>query len=285
MRFLFVSDFTLEQRSGGAQVSNDLIIKRGRELGHEIIEHDYTSSPVDFLSYYDSIISSNLEVISRSAPIKLDFITKHGNHIRLEHDSCSYLNAEVRRSLFESSNLNFFLSDFHIGFFRERYGNYFENVEIVYDPIDTGLFCDDSSEKIYDVVYCGYLHELKGLKNLLHFASSNPNREISVFGWCDFKPESAFSALDNISFHGERTHEEIAKIFKQSLAVYHSPIVNEPFCRMVGEALLCGVREVIGSTEKIGSYLEFQKHGIEKFSQDCSNAPDVFWQKVQESLK
>ena len=50
MRVLFISDFTLEQRDGGAQVSNSLILKKGRELGHEIVEHDHTSSPVNFLS-------------------------------------------------------------------------------------------------------------------------------------------------------------------------------------------------------------------------------------------
>ena len=41
MKILFVSDFTLEQRKGGAQVSNQIIIEEGRNLGHEIIEHDY----------------------------------------------------------------------------------------------------------------------------------------------------------------------------------------------------------------------------------------------------
>jgi hypothetical protein len=61
MKVLFISDFTLDQREGGAQVSNSLIIKKGRELGHEIVEHDHTSSVIDFLSSYDLMISSNLE--------------------------------------------------------------------------------------------------------------------------------------------------------------------------------------------------------------------------------
>ena len=56
MRILFISDFTLEQRQGGAQVSNDLILKKGRELGHDIKEHDHTSSIVDFLSSSFSMV-------------------------------------------------------------------------------------------------------------------------------------------------------------------------------------------------------------------------------------
>ena len=49
MKTLFISDFTLQQRSGGAQVSNDIIIKKGRELGYDITEHHHSSSITDFL--------------------------------------------------------------------------------------------------------------------------------------------------------------------------------------------------------------------------------------------
>ena len=50
MRVLFISDFTLQDNSGGAQVSNKIIIDKGRELGHDIKEHSYRSSATDFLS-------------------------------------------------------------------------------------------------------------------------------------------------------------------------------------------------------------------------------------------
>ena len=98
MKVLFISDFTVAQREGGAQVSNSLVIKKGRELGHEIVEHDHTSSIIDFLSSYDLMVSSNLEIISRKSPEKVDFILKHPNHIRLEHDSCSYLKNNDRKN-------------------------------------------------------------------------------------------------------------------------------------------------------------------------------------------
>jgi hypothetical protein len=49
---------------------------------------------------------------------------------------------------------------------------------------------------------------------------------------------------------------------------------------MIGEALLCGVEEVIGNTEKIGSYLEFKNIGYEKFKEECENAASIFWEKV-----
>jgi len=282
MKVLFISDFTLDQREGGAQVSNSLIVEKGRELGHEIVEHNHTSSIIDFLSSYDLMVSSNLEMISRKSPEKVDFILKHPNHIRLEHDSCSYLSNKDRENLFNSSRLNFFLSEFHISFFRDFYGDFFENVEIVYDPIDTNVFKPQDCEKIYDVVYCGYLHPLKGLNDLVKFAQTNPDREVSVFGWGELDCEAFFSSYSNVTFGGAKKYKEVAEIFQQSKALYHNPVVNEPFCRMMGEALLCGVEEIIGNTSKIGAYLELEKVGYEKFRDGCNNAADIFWKKTKE---
>ena len=280
MKVLFVSDFTLEQRAGGAQVSNSIIIEEGRNLGHEIVEHHHQSSVVDFLTSYDLLISSNLEVINHKSPEKINFILNHPSHIRLEHDSCSYLKDSDRKKLFTSSKQTFFLSDFHVSFFREMYGDYFNNVEIVYDPIDSNIFKPKDCEKKYDVVYCGYLHPLKGLNSLIEFAQLNPDRKINIFRWGDSDYSSLFESCSNITFSGPKEHSEIASIFQQSKALFHSPIVNEPFCRMVGEALLCGVKEIIGSTEKIGAYLELRKVGIEKFVDGCNNAPKNFWEKI-----
>ena len=286
MKVLFISDFTLDQREGGAQVSNSFIIEKGRNLGYEIVEHDHTSSVIDFLSSYDLLVSSNLEAISHKSPEKLNFIFNHPSHIRLEHDSCSYLQNNLRRELFKSAKQNFFLSKFHLSFFEDLYGDFFENTQIIYDPINTDIFKPKEVEKTYDVVYCGYLHPLKGLNNLLNFAKEYPRRNIDVFGWGEMDIEDLFSPYPNIKFNGQKKHHEVADVFQKCNSVFHYPIVNEPFCRMVGEALLCGVEEIIGATHKIGSYLEFQDVGRKKFTKGCDKAADKFWEKVKErSLK
>jgi len=281
-RVLFVSDFELKDAPGGAQISNREIVNKGRELGYEITEHFHNSSITDFLSHYDLLISSNMAVISASSD-KINFILKHENHVRLEHDSCQYLTDQGRKLIFGSSKKNFFLSDFHLNFFKELYGDIFGNTEIVYDPINTEIFKKSNLDKTYDVVYCGYLHPDKGFGNLLEFAKTNSDRKIDIFGMCDkiINPRS-LDSIDNIKLHDEwLNEEEVAKLFQQSKAVFHYPIVNEPFCRMVAEAMLCGVEEIIGSPEKIGSCLEFEKVGYEQFSDNCKNAADKFWQKIE----
>tara|TARA_R100000152_G_C6733505_1_gene157912 strand:- start:136 stop:993 length:858 start_codon:yes stop_codon:yes gene_type:complete len=285
MRVLFVSDFSLAQNSGGAQQSNDIIIKAGRERGHEITLHTCDSSYIDFLSHYDVLVSSNLEQINHYHPDKLKFILNHQHHVRYEHDSCLYFQPNRRQGIFESAKLSFFSTNFHISQFRKNYGNYFKNVKVVYEPINTSMFNDEGKEKIYDVIYCGYLHPLKGLGNLLDFARDNTDRHISVFGWGENNIEEKFKDFSNIEFHGRKGQEDIAQILKQTRAIYHHPIVDEPFCRMIAEGLLCGVEEIIGSTDRIGAYLEFLNQGKESFRKKCSSAVDIWWDNVEKSYE
>jgi glycosyltransferase involved in cell wall biosynthesis len=284
MKVLFISDFSLQQNNGGAQVSNQFIIDHGTKIGHDITLHNFDSSYTDFLYSYDCIISSNLEAIFNRTPDKLNFIINHPNHFRLEHDSCSYLDTYTRKQLFSSSKINFFLSEFHISFFRSMYGDIFNNIEIVADPINTELFTACDQEKIYDIVYCGFLHELKGLKNLIKFSKQNKHRKIDVFGWGITDPTNLFKDYENIKYHGKVDHQQTAEIYQQAQAVFHHPIVNEPFCRMIAEALLCGIEEFYGDENKIGSLQECNRLGIEKFAYNCHNAPEIFWDKINSKI-
>lgn len=284
MKVLFVSDFSLDHNSGGAQVSNDAIIKKGEQLGHEIILHNFDSDYTDFLCSYDLIISSNLEVIYNKTPDKLNYIINHPNHVRLEHDSCLYLETNKRKQLFESSKINFFLSEFHVSFFRSMYGNIFSNIEIVFDPIDTNTFKPSSAEKKYDVVYCGFAHQLKGFDNLIQFAKNNPKRTINIFGWGAYDFENLIEKHKNINYHGRISHAETAEVYQRSNTIFHNPIVNEPFCRMVAEAILCGVKDLQGNESKIGSVQEYKRIGAKKFAENCMNAPQIFWNKINEKI-
>ena len=288
MKILFISDFGLNHTPGGAQQSNDLVIKKGLELGYDIKLHNFDSSPMNFYEHYDLVISSNLEMIYKNNPKTIDYILSSDNHIRYEHDSCSYLSNQLRKKLFQHSKINFFLSSFHVEFFNKFYGNYFDNIEIVYDPIDTSIFYKSEGEKKYDVIYCGSLHPLKGLQNLFDFSKRNRNRKVSIFGWGT--PDILESVTNfckeysNVEFMGHKSQEEIADVFKKCNSIFHSPVVNEPFCRMIAEGIICGCEDIIGMPNKIGSYLEFQDVGYENFKTHCENASSIFWDKVKNKL-
>lgn len=285
MKVLFISDFGLKHNSGGAQVSNDEIIKQGEKMGHEIILHNFDSSPVDFLQSFDVVVSSNLEAINQTSPEKINYINNHDFHVRLEHDSCSYLTKSAREELFRSSKINFFLSEFHLSFFIEFYGNIFDNVEFLPDPIDSSIFkIDKNKDKIYDIVYCGFLHPLKGFNNLVEYAKNNSDRKFDIFGWSENGIEQNFKNINNIRFHGKVKQKEMASIYQSSVGVFHYPLVNEPFCRMIGESIMCGINDFHGDMSKIGSYLEYKKNGLNHFSTECSLATSNFWQKIENKL-
>ena len=282
MNILFISDFSLNEKYGGAEISNSILINEGRRLGHTITEFTVNSSPTVLFQRYDLVISSNFCALNYNDIYRFifNFIINHPNHVRLEHDSCLYFNQEDRKKLFTSSKRNFFLTEFHSNFFRDFYGDYFSNIEIVYDPIDVDRFVNTNSEKIYDIVYCGFLSDLKGANNLINFANQNTDRHITIFGWSeDQSIVDRIKSIKNISLKQKIEHSLIHEVYQKAKYIYHSPKINEPFCMMVAEALLSGC-SFIGDHEKIGSYKEIQKNGIEVFKNKCKQSKEIFWNSI-----
>lgn len=283
MNILFISDFSINQKYGGAEISNSILINKGRELGYTITEFTVESSPLILLHHYDLVISSNFCALNYNDQNRFifNFIVNHPKHIRLEHDSCMYFSNEDRKKLFCSSKLIFFLTDFHSKFFKQLYGDYFENIKIVYDPIDVDRFSKTNEEKIYDIVYCGFLSDLKGANNLINFANENPERNITIFGWSeDDSIIKRIKSTSNITLKDKVPHSKIHEVYQKSKFIFHAPKINEPFCMMVAEALLCGC-SFIGDTSKIGSYKEIEMNGIEIFKQKCKKSKEIFWEAIK----
>jgi hypothetical protein len=51
---------------------------------------------------------------------------------------------------------------------------------------------------------------------------------------------------------------------------------------MIAEALLCGC-QFIGDQSKIGSLKEFLNKGSLVFKENCQNASQLFWQKIEQA--
>jgi hypothetical protein len=132
MKVLLVSDFGIRHSLGGAQRSNQLILDEGINRGHDISVYHYDTDQSVLWDDYDIVISSNLEVISRSNPMVLQYCATANNHVRLEHDFCRYLDNNVREYLYTSCKKTFFLTNYHYKKFVEYYGDYFINVGLLY---------------------------------------------------------------------------------------------------------------------------------------------------------
>lgn len=275
MKFLFISDYSLKHTKGGAQRSNDLIINKGLKLGHEVTLFNYDSDLNILNENYDHIISSNLERISHSLPTVVDWLTKIPNHSRLEHDKCSYLHPHKRQALFSNCKNTFFLSEYHHHLFINSYGNYFNNVRIVLDPIDTDVFFDKHNVKENKVLNVGFMHYLKGTETFLSYAISHPEINFVMAGWGSAVYELAAKNCKNIEFLGSVAYDQMPDLYNKYTDLFYVPVVEEPFCRSVAEAKLCGMR--ITTNENIGCLHELARIGEDKFKYNCKNAAEQFW--------
>ena len=281
MKTLFISDFGLEHDSGGAQRSNDIIIKRGRELGHEIdvVHHDSDFSILNRTSDYDYVISSNLTVLSRINGL-IDLLYNLNNHVRLEHDMNMYLQDEDRYKLFSNCYKTFFLTEYHHNRYLDFYGDYFQNVEIVADPIDTKVFYDFGGEREDIILSTGFMGNHKGTNVFINYTKQNPDKDFVYAGWGSEFFMDQIKSLKNVEFLGSVPYSSMPDLYNRVSSIFYKPNIHEPFCRSVGEAILCGVPNMI-LNNTIGAIHEIDRLGFDQFKCNCENASDNLWGKIE----
>jgi glycosyltransferase involved in cell wall biosynthesis len=280
-KVLWISDFNLNHTLGGAQRSNDLIIKKGRELGLSIMEANYNFNFKIFdFNEYDIIVSSNLETIAAKHEDIINKIASHKYHVRLEHDLNRYLNQTDREKLFRSCKKTIFLTDYHHKLFISNYGDFFQNVEIVADPIDTDLFYNKNNQREDKILYVGFMHDLKGTSSFFEFALANTELEFVVAGWGSRIYTFLSENVSNVKYLGPVQYEKMPELYNKYDKLFYNPVLPEPFCRSVGEAVLCGMKLMSNSSSIIGCMQEIKLNGQEKMRENCKNATVNFWNKV-----
>ena len=279
MKILIVTDYSLHHTKGGAQRSNEIIIKKGIELGYDITVFNYDSD-LDLLTQeYDHVISSNLERISNLYPNVIAWLASLQNHSRLEHDKCSYLHPEQRKAIFSNCINTFFLSEYHQHLFESNYGSFFRNIRIVADPIDVDLFQNRNKTREDKILNVGFMHHLKGTEGFFNYVISNPDTEFIVAGWGSASFEHLAKTLPNVNFLGTVDYSAMPDLYNKYTKLFYVPFIEEPFCRSVAEARLCGM-EII-TNDNIGSVHELNRLGEDRFRLECKNASQNFWSFFQ----
>mgnify|MGYP003110289106 CR=1 FL=1 len=283
MRILWMADFGVEHNIGGAQRSDAILIEEGRGRGYDITCFHFDSDPSLLNQNYDLVVTANLESLTQSHPSLIEWIASQRCHVRLEHDSNRYLNPPQRTRLFQSARLAIFLTDFHYQQFLSHYGNIFVNVKIIPDPIDTNFFTDLGQSRQARTLYTGFMHELKGTRAFFEHVITHPEESFTVAGWGDVVFEYLAKSLDNVEFLGKIDHADMPALYNNHQKMFYKPVFYEPFCRSVGEALLCGM-EITGNN-LIGCLHFFNQVGGAKFREDCHNAPSAFWKEINTVVK
>lgn len=281
-KILWLADFDLSQSFGGAQRSDEIILDFGKRLGLNIfrVNHQTFGKHID-IHNFDIVVSSNLAYLTQKNDWLIDEIAKHKYHVRLEHDSNTYLTQKNRVKLFGSCKKTFFLTNYHHKFFINDFGDIFKNVEIISDPIDISTFCDHQNEREDKILYVGYMHPLKGSYNFFDFAISNPDNQFVVSSWTQ-SPSLDFLCrnVPNVKYLGTTEFEKMPDLYNKYKALYYNPDLREPFCRSVAEAVLCGMTILTSRQKQIGCLEEIKEAGIEKFKNNCKNASVDFWSKI-----
>jgi len=285
-KILWLSDFDLNEAPGGAQRSDKILIDHGILQGFNILKVNHeTFSSIKSIHDFDIVISSNLCILDTKYPFIIDEINKHKCHVRLEHDSNTYLTQEKREKLFGNCAKTIFLSDYHFLFFKELYGDIFKNVEIISDPIETDRFYDYGQQREDKILYVGYMHPLKGTSNFFELALRNPDIKFAIAGWSDYQTYNFLSVnVPNIEYLGLVKYEQMHQVYNKYKTFYYEPNLREPFCRSVAEAVICGMVIMTSKQSQIGCLHDIEKYGIEKFKENCKNSPVKFWSVFKNEL-
>jgi hypothetical protein len=283
MKVLWIADYGLHHSIGGAQRSDNFLTEEGQNRGHSIsfLYHDSDRHVLD--NEYDVVVSANLEALFKDSRV-FDYLTDHPRHVRVEHDSNSYLPSRMRQDLFGSTQIAFFLCDYHHEQFRDMYDidNYLKKVVYCYDYIDPKQFYDHQKPRENSTLYVGFLHVLKGTMNFFDEVLQNPDKKYVIAGWGSPHLERVARSFKNLEWLGKVDYEDMPKLYNKYQKLYYHPEKFEPFCRSVGEAILCGMD--LDVSDNIGAKHILDEVGKEAMSQGCAEAPKVFWDNVEALL-
>jgi len=275
MKILWVADYSLKEHQGGAQQTNDVMIKAGVDRGHIIDTLGYEDT-IPELSGYDLIILNNIAHQSRD---RVQTFLDTGKCIRYEHDDWVPRNWP---ELYKSIPFTIFLSPLHRDRAFKEIGYKFENCTIIPSPIDSKLFCISDEPKEKNSVLCvGNLCPEKGLAELIQYAEQNPHLKFYCVGWGNLIKE--LEAQPNIEFVGELHQEDLVKYYQRCEYFYHRPRLNEAFGRTVIEAYLCGCNLLLNNNIGAISWdWDFSNYEEVKKAVQSQNK---FWKVVENEIQ
>ena len=124
------------------------------------------------------------------------------------------------------------------------------------------------------------MHHLKGTDNFIRYVKANPHKHFIVAAWGSAAYENQLKRYANVDFLGALDFTAMPEFYNAHHAMYYNPNLDEPFCRSVGEALMCGM-EIIGDPENVGCLHFYNKIGGNEFADRCHHAASNFWEILE----
>lgn len=303
MRIAWITDLTLnDEKHGGAEITESYMIEEGVKREHQIdIFTPITLTNADEVLYkYDLFIINNCVMFDKEQIRKIrdnflkPFVTY--NH---DYNFCAFRNADCalynncdicekdRNELFDffskafkKAELNIFLSPLHLELTAAKCKNIINNSVVIPPPINLEKFKPNAkARKPGTYLYFGNIYKGKGIDQVLK-DYKHLGKKLHFAGQF-WDPSFKMEILKDHTYIGEIPHNKIPEV----LATYENFIrytpLKESFGRSTVEAMACGCNIV--SKTQIGA----ESFGIpaEELLKKCSEAPKVFWNKVEEVIE
>jgi len=253
MYIIWIADYTTKEHYGGAQQTNELMVRYGRKIGHEVeymlpLESQFSISK---LKKADLVIINNL---TRFKPSWINWIIENKPYIKYDHDHATARLIGKFPKLFLSSRLNIFLSPLHLQGVSKLVGYKIPRSVIIPPPMDTKTFKITNKNRIKDSVFmCGSLSPAKGINKMIDYLNANKEKKLFLAGWNENQARKLIN-MKNVTFLGKIQHDKLPEVYNRYESFILLPTKEEACSRVVLEAYLCGCRLITNKVVGAMSY-------------------------------
>lgn len=296
-----------EDFKGGANVSNSLMIKKGKELGYEIDEitpkdlveggkfanmklnWDLTMPSEKRLETYDLIVLSNINTFKTEI---IEWIIKNKKYVTLNHDYAycrtrsamckpKCVPAKIFVDLYANSLLNIFFSPLQLNIHKEVFGETMRDAICIPAPIEKDKWFPNKEIQQDAYLYAGVLATHKGVNQILDFADSQKgNGKIFHFAGKIVNKEIIDRIKKDYTYLGEIPHDEMPNLLRKYKNFIINPIMPETFGLSIIEAMMSGCTIVkFSQTYKTG--LESWNLSPTQLIERCSKSSTKFWNEIK----
>lgn len=296
---LFLHDTNINTPRGA-----ELTIKELIELG----ENKGFSISTNLLTHFESakneIVNSDLVVLNSTSRCNFEFelleflIVSSTTYIKVEYDynfcvrrnilctvdrnvqsCCNTDKFHLYRKLFAQSELNIFQSPKHYEAHFDFYGEAVAKHLIMPPTVQIEHLKPSTFKQDHTIPFFGDLNYLKGGNAYIDYALEHPKLNFTVYGTNRIRREIP----ENISFHNPVANTEVLEILGKTKQFICQPVWPEPSGRLAAEAFLSGCEMI--TNDRIGTFsFEFYPHDKEQAIKEIKQAPENFWNAIQEIL-
>ena len=303
LRVAFVQDLNIWTHAGGAERTDQGIVKEGLRRGHDIdLITPENFPPIEAISC-DLVVFSNVHMLMYmdNGRRLLQLAEKHP-YVMWHHDywcryrlyypmlpkckDCTYIGPW--RKLYSESVLNFFMSLLH------REGYLYAMPEIANHPyalVPSAINPSDYqpikqvNPKPNTVVGVNVLLDFKGKANVIKYAQEHPELSFTFAGGL----EGEATLPRNCKYIGPKSQQELVQLYAESECLIHLPSQPSPADRVPVEFLIANPNGKLVTNRNVGilSYpnvIQDGKVNREELIELVTNSPKVFWGKIEDVI-